>query len=246
MLKRHALRPFELLKLIRDGVVSNIFDVKYIGESGLNYKWDEVFKIFHSLGFITITKEGKVKPTERIKEFQNALDISLSQLAPYGANSVVCNPIFGSPSDPPHSTDIFVLMPFSEEFKAVYDDHILNVAKKLELTVSRADDFFAANSIISDIWDAINSAQIIIADCSGRNPNVFYELGIAHTLGKSVILIAQQKENNDLPFDIRHIRGLFYEFTPRGMQNFESYLETLLSLELERTRTISDHLIRRI
>jgi hypothetical protein len=57
------------------------------------------------------------------------------------------------------------------------------VAGRLGITSTRADDFFAANSIISDVWNAITDAKVLVADCTGRNPNVFYELGIAHTLG---------------------------------------------------------------
>jgi hypothetical protein len=100
----------------------------------------------------------------------------------------------------------------------------------MNLTVARGDDFFTAKSVMSDIWDAINSCRIVIADCTGRNPNVFYEIGMAHTLGKPVILISQNKE--DVPFDIQHIRYLTYEFTPRGMSEFEKKLTSTVESEL--------------
>lgn len=73
----------------------------------------------------------------------------------------------------------------------VYANHIKPVTKKLGLTVARADDFFTANVVISDIWDAINFADVVVADCTGRNPNVFYEIGLAHVIGKPVVLLAQ-------------------------------------------------------
>jgi hypothetical protein len=234
--------------LIRDRVISNVRDVAGMGESGpqlesgmRDYPWDEVFEAFRSLGLITLSAQGDVAPTERIEEIQDALGLSLTRLAAYDHNAVVSAPIFGRPSKLTRNIDILVLMPFSEELRPVYAEHILNVATKLGLTASRVDDFFDVNSVISDIWNAINCAKIIIADCTGRNPNVFYELGIAHTLGKRVILIAQQKEKNDIPFDIQHIRALFYEFTPRGMRNFESYLEIWLLSELNQTRTLSEY-----
>ncbi|MEL7657806.1 MAG: hypothetical protein AAGU75_18080, partial [Bacillota bacterium] len=71
-------------------------------------------------------------------------------------------------------------------------------------------------------WRNINEARIIIADLIHRNPNVFYETGIAHTLGKDVILISQ--EQGDIPFDLRHIRTIFYKNTPRGAEEFSKKL----------------------
>jgi len=60
----------------------------------------------------------------------------------------------------------------------------------------------------------------------GKNPNVFYEIGIAHTLGKQTVLITQRLA--DIPFDLRHLRVIPYEYTPKGMQKFETSLtETL-------------------
>lgn len=78
-----------------------------------------------------------------------------------------------------------------------------------------------------DIWSAIFLADWIIADCTGRNPNVFYEIGIAHTVGKRVILITQDEK--DVPFDVRHIRYFNYTFTPRGMKKLEESLTSTLS-----------------
>ena len=134
-------------------------------------------------------------------------------------------------------------MPFTDELKPVYEDHVKAVTQRLGLTAVRADVFFAANSIMSDVWNAINQARILIADCTGRNPNVFYELGIAHTLGKPVILIAQSAD--DIPFDIRHIRTIVYNFTPRGMRDFESAVAATLETELAQPRTISEWLARK-
>jgi hypothetical protein len=83
---------------------------------------------------------------------------------------------------------------------------------------------------MSEIWSAICKARLVIADCTGRNPNVFYEIGVAHTMGIPVILLTQRME--DVPFDLRHIRFIKYEFTPRGMQKFEKELSATLRDEL--------------
>jgi hypothetical protein len=56
-------------------------------------------------------------------------------------------------------------------------------------------------------------------------------MGIAHTLGKPVVLITQREE--DVPFDIRHIRFNKYEYTPRGMKELESFLKSMLVAELK-------------
>jgi hypothetical protein len=80
--------------------------------------------------------------------------------------------------------------------------------------------------VVSDIWNGICNARLIIADCTNRNPNVFYEIGIAHVVGKPVVLITQKQE--DAPFDIRHYRMIEYKYTPRGMQEFEFQLEPIV------------------
>ncbi len=136
--------------------------------------------------------------------------------------------IFGSPNKK-YAYDLFVLMPFTEILKPIYDDHIKKVSKANNLTIARADDFFSQNSIMHEVWSAITQASIIIADCTGKNPNVFYEIGIAHTIGKPVILITQNQD--DVPFDLRHIRYILYEYTPSGMIKFENSLtKTILEI----------------
>ena len=173
----------------------------------------------------------EIGPTwERV---QTALGISLTRLAELeSAEIMAVKPFFGKPTTPAIESDIFVLMPFAKELIPVYQDHIAEVAKTLKLTVSRADDFFTTHSIMSDVWNAICDARLVIADCTGRNPNVFYEIGLAHTIGKTVLLITQNKE--DIPFDIRHLRFIEYEFTPRGMRDFEKRLTETINIELSK------------
>ena len=120
-------------------------------------------------------------------------------------------------------------MPFFEPLRPVYEDHIKKISRELKLSVARADDFFSAHSVMADVWSGIFFARAVIADCTGRNPNVFYEIGLAHVLGKPVILITQNAD--DVPFDVRHIRFIHYTFTPRGMVDFERALgETIRNI----------------
>jgi hypothetical protein len=133
------------------------------------------------------------------------------------------NCMFGK-LDKKYTYDVFVLMPFLSEMKPVYDDHIKETVKTLNLSIARADDFFSHNSIMDEIWSAISFSKILIADCTGKNPNVFYEIGLAHAIGKPVILITQNQD--DVPFDLRHRRYIQYNYTPPGMKKFESQLSS--------------------
>ena len=162
---------------------------------------------------------------------QATLGLSLRKLGEASSDSMVVRPYFGKPAGFSTSLDVFVLMSFKPELRPIYEDHILNVTNSLNLVAKRADDFFGAHHIMSDVWEAINSARVIIADCTGRNPNVFYEIGVAHTLGRTVILITQN--GTDVPFDLQAIRFIQYEYTPRGMTVFEKSLEQTLKLELK-------------
>jgi hypothetical protein len=76
---------------------------------------------------------------------------------------------------------------------------------------------------MNDVWSALNACRLVIAECTGRNPNVFYELGIAHTLAKPVVLITQ--DINDIPFDLRHLRHIEYSNTLAGANSLKRNLE---------------------
>src|SRR5437868_6093717 len=117
-------------------------------------------------------------------------------------SSISFDPIFGAPAlITQYKADIFVMMPFKDVMKHVYDDGMKPAAQALNLSINRGDDFFTKHTIMTDIWSAICHCRLVIADCTGKNANVFYELGMAHTVGKPVIMIAQNE--NDIPFDIR-------------------------------------------
>ena len=135
---------------------------------------------------------------------------------------------FFSEPDPKTICDVFVIMPFAEELNPVYEDHIKRVCDKIGLDCKRGDLILNTESIVNDIWSLIFSAQIVICDCTGKNPNVFYELGLAHSLGKKTICITQN--SNDIPFDIKHLRYIKYEYTPRGMKKFEEKLEQYVAI----------------
>src|SRR6185437_2028581 len=102
---------------------------------------------------------------------------------------------------------VSAMMPFDAGFTAVYDS-LTATAKKVGLRCRRADDIWENPAIIQDIVSLIDRSRVVICDCTGRNPNVFYEAGIAHTLGRDVVLLTQH--GADIPFDIHHLRYIPY------------------------------------
>jgi hypothetical protein len=102
----------------------------------------------------------------------------------------------------------FVLMPFGEEFSDVYEHLISGCLTDAGHAVKRADDIKSQRNILGDILEGIVQSDLVIADLTGANPNVYYELGIAHTLNKKAILLTQ--EIDELPFDLRSYRVVGY------------------------------------
>jgi|SRR5580704_781211 hypothetical protein len=124
----------------------------------------------------------------------------------------------------------FVVMPFAGAiggyFHAVYEPAI----KKAGLKAVRADaDIFGTGKIIDQIWSGINASKVLVAELTTKNPNVFYELGLAHALDKPVVLVSSNEE--DVPFDLRHIRVIYYDVSDPfwGQKLIEKVAENILS-----------------
>src|SRR6478672_1650469 len=103
----------------------------------------------------------------------------------------------------------FVTMPFREPFAKYYSAIVAPVIERSGLRPIRGDSLFRPSPIMDDVWRAINEASLLVADLTSQNANVFYELGLAHALGKPVILIAETMD--DVPFDLRSLRILTYD-----------------------------------
>lgn len=108
---------------------------------------------------------------------------------------------------------VAVMMPFDASFGPVYGA-LKEAIESQGLRSARADDIWENHHIMDDVLSLIWRARVVVADLSGKNPNVFYEAGIAHTLGRDVIQIAQSLE--DVPFDLRSIRTLTYHNNGEG------------------------------
>jgi hypothetical protein len=104
----------------------------------------------------------------------------------------------------------FVIMPFRPELGFFYRTLKAHIEQSFPgVTVERGDDSVLTVTILEKIGKLIGQADVVIADCSGRNPNVFYELGMAHALGKPVVLITSDAVEQ-APTDIRAFDFISY------------------------------------
>jgi hypothetical protein len=103
----------------------------------------------------------------------------------------------------------FVIMPFGQPFDRYYSNILAPAAVDAGLEPIRTDSLFRSSNIVADIWRLTKESAVLLADLTGRNPNVFYELGLAHALGKPVVLIASNVD--DVPFELRALRVLIYD-----------------------------------
>jgi len=130
----------------------------------------------------------------------------------------------------------FVLMPFGEDLdlQKVYRNHVKPVVEtRCSLRCERADDIYDIAGVMQSVWDGINRARVVVAELTGRNPNVFYELGVAHTLGKPVVMLSQSID--DVPSDLRHLRCILYRYRPDAIGSFENALEKTIKSVLARS-----------
>lgn len=148
-------------------------------------------------------------------------------------------PVWGEPAiDDNYACDVFMVMPFRPELDAVYTRVVKPTVEGLGLSIRRGDDPFTDKDIMYDVWSMLNACKLVIADCTGRNPNVFYELGIAHTLGKPVIMLTQNL--SELPFDVLSKRAIEYNIAFHQIDKLKSQLEksVLSILPREEPKTV--------
>ncbi len=107
----------------------------------------------------------------------------------------------------PHS--VCLLMPFNSRFNSRFEV-IRETCATNGFDCRRSDQTYATGNLLRQIVEMILGSQLIIALLDGKNPNVFYEIGLAHSLGKPVILIVNMQDKNEMPFDISSDRLLLY------------------------------------
>ena len=166
-------------------------------------------------GNVTLCKirEGFISTATDVKKVRRVVTFSPS--------------VFDIPDKPIEFDLVSVMMPFSMEFDGILKT-IKEACSEVDMECQRVDDIWNNEIIIQDIFELIYRSSIVIADFTGRNPNVFYEVGIAHTLGKNVIPITQNLD--DVPFDLRHHRVLKYLNNSEGLQEFKKALKKRLEV----------------
>jgi Domain of unknown function (DUF4062) len=200
---RHRLASFrsELARNLIFGVVTSVSDFQSQLTSAL-FNWlraREVSPPRTSAENQILELETEV---DRQKEIIRDLQNRLTRIVP-------ATPIWRGRNFATDALACFVLMPFQDQFFEAYEAAVAPAVERCGLTAKHAGEMFGNREIIEDIWDSICSARVVIADVTGRNPNVFYELGVCHTLGKECIVMTQA--DADVPFDIRHRRYLRYD-----------------------------------
>jgi len=160
-------------------------------------------------------------------------NFSIEELGDAYLDGIICKPIaFAPPQEKQDPKLIALMIPFSADFDLIAKA-IKQTAETCGMACVRANDIWEDSTIIQDVFSLIYRAKIVICDLSGKNPNVFYEAGIAHTLGRNVIPLARSV--SDIPFDLRHHRHLIYLPNQQGISEMQAELanriKTLLTKE---------------
>ena len=133
--------------------------------------------------------------------------------------------VFALSDEPVDETLVAVMMPFDAAFNPVYAA-LQTAIGEAGMTCRRADDIWENDHVVQDVALLLSKAAIVVCDLTGRNANVFYETGIAHTLGREVVLIAQSAA--DIPFDVAAIRHIRYLPNGEGLAKLASDLKRRL------------------
>lgn len=109
-----------------------------------------------------------------------------------------------------HLDTCFVMMPIGGHWSdTYYKDVFAPAIKEAGMEPFRADELFSTGTVIEQIWEQIQKSKILVADLTGKNANVFYELGLAHADKKPVVFVTGNLD--DVPFDLRHLRVIVYD-----------------------------------
>jgi nucleoside 2-deoxyribosyltransferase len=128
----------------------------------------------------------------------------------------------------------FVVMPFDSLFQIQYERVIKPAIEELGLKCIRGDEIYSKPQIMADIWKSIRKSRLVIAEMTDRNANVFYEMGLAHAIGKPIILLTRNEE--DVPFDLKALRYRYYNTNdPFWGENLRDAIRTMVKGILEQT-----------
>lgn len=170
----------------------------------------------------TLTREFNI-PKDRVDRFAEVFLHNMAYLKPFAPRGKTADPLsgaretersaeaaIGAPARQREFLDTcFVMMPFGQWPDLYYKDIYIPAVKSAGFEPVRADELFHTGSVVEQIWEQIEKARVLVADLSGKNPNVFYELGLAHAAKKPVVFTSNNVD--DVPFDLRHLRVIIYD-----------------------------------
>lgn len=193
----------------------------------VEYDWDEILAPIDCDVVASLADELHIEGLEFSRTHWAIKDVDLYKVLLHNQTSAFPTPrVFNvSRSEAVHPRLVSVMMPFSMEFDEV-SSVIQATCEDVGLRCLRADDIWENDAVIQDIVSLINRSKAVICDCTGRNANVFYEIGIAHTLGRDVILISQN--DADIPFDLRHLRYIRYLDNQEGRKDLSAKIKRRL------------------
>ena len=195
---------------------------------------------------LVLAEEANLRLRESFTTFERTINTVLDRLKPQdreAATEAVDRAVKARADQPrkaprqlpgveENPTQVFVLMPFRAELEPIYQI-IKEAGQRAGLRIMRADEMVAPGQITAQVSDAIARAGLIVADITSQNPNVLFEIGMATSLGKNILIISQDRER--IPFDIADQRVIFYENTIRGAETLREQLTSAMQQFVERT-----------
>ena len=189
-----------------------------------NYELNRTHWALKDIELFDVLVENGIVPADRL--LASPPDGPLHRYMQPARASIEATPtVFRIPAEPRDPRLVAVMMPFGAAPDPVYAT-IGKVCRELGLDCSRADDIFEQSEVIQDVFSLIYRSEVVICDFSGSNPNVYYEAGIAHTLGRPVVPLTQVQEH--VTFDLRHHRFIQYLNNDQGLRALEPKLESRL------------------
>lgn len=212
--------------IFNDNELSILFEI----DRSRTVTWDALTPFYYSLGISDPNElestHWAVKDRDLDAVMNKAIPLSDRYVSsfPSEKNLIFAPHVFKIPDAKLEQDLVAVMMPFSG-FKGTYDA-IKEACKISGHRCIRVDDIWVDSTIIQDVFSLIVRANIVVVDFTGKNANVMYETGIAHTLGKHVVPITQASA--DVPFDLHHHRYLSYFPNGEGLAKMTQELATRL------------------
>lgn len=169
-------------------------------------------QIYDTQDTITYNVEKLLDSSDLVMPFSRA-DIQFNRHSPVNRKCYFNSLGIDAENITIEENSVAVLMPFNSRFDKQYTA-FREVCDNVGMICHRSDERHNPGNLLSQIVEMILKSQIIIALIDGKNPNVFYEIGIAHSIGKPVILVASKAKMEDIPQDIIPERMLIYDNIP--------------------------------